>query len=124
MFLAVAFVAVIGLLTLFQAALALGAPWGRAAWGGQHAGVLPTGYRVGSAVSILVYGFIAVIALARADVVDVLPDGFAQVAMWVVFGFLALGVVMNAISRSRVERAVMTPVALVLAVLALLIALG
>ncbi|MDI2098304.1 hypothetical protein [Ruicaihuangia caeni] len=124
MFVAVAFVAVIGLLTLFQAALALGAPWGRAAWGGQHAGVLPTGYRIGSAVSILVYGFIAVIALARADVVDVLPDGFAQVAMWVVFGFLALGVVMNAISRSRIERAVMTPVALVLAVLALLIALG
>ena len=41
-----------------------------------------------------------------------------------VFGYLTLGVVMNAISRSKPERYAMTPVALALALLALLIALS
>ncbi|WP_411732641.1 hypothetical protein [Paeniglutamicibacter sp.] len=121
---AVVFVAVLVLLALFQVALALGAPWGRFAWGGQHPGTLPTGYRIASALSILVYGFIAVLALDRAGVLDLFPEGFSRVGSWVVFGYLALGVVMNAISRSKPERYAMTPVALVLAVLALLIALS
>ncbi|WP_254455950.1 hypothetical protein [Paeniglutamicibacter quisquiliarum] len=121
---AVVFVAVLALLAIFQLALACGAPWGRFAWGGQHPGILPTGYRIASAFSILVYGFIAVLALHRAGILDMFPEGLSRVGSWVVFGYLALGVVMNAISRSRPERYVMTPVALVLAVLALLIALS
>lgn len=121
---AVGFVAVLALLGIFQLALAFGAPWGRFAWGGQHPGTLPIGYRIASAASILVYGFIAVLALDRAGVLDLFPDGFSRVGSWVVFAYLALGVVMNAISRSKPERNVMTPVALVLAVLALLIALA
>lgn len=123
MIVALAFVAVLALLVAFQVALAAGAPWGRLAWGGQHPDVLPTGYRVASAVSVLVYGFLALVALDLAGVVDPFPNSFSRVAMWVIFAVLALGVVMNAISRSRPERWVMTPVALVLAVLALLVAL-
>jgi len=121
---AIAFASLIGLLVLFQLALALGAPWGRLAWGGQHRGVLPRGYRIGSLVVILVYGFFATVALGRVELLAWYPVGFAQVAMWVIFGVLALGVLMNAISRSKPERYVMTPVALVLAVLALLVALS
>lgn len=121
---AVVFVAVLVLLVLFQLALAGGAPWGRFAWGGQHPGTLPTGFRIASAFSILVYGFIAVLALDRAGMLDVFPEGFSRIGIWVVFAYLALGVVMNAISRSKPERYLMTPVALVLAVLALLIALS
>lgn len=121
---ALAFVAVLGLLGVFQIALAAGAPWGRFAWGGQHTGVLPVGYRIGSAVSLLVYGFIALLALDCAGLLRLFPPGFSQVGMWVAFGLLALGVLMNAISRSKHERLTATPVALVLAVLALLIALG
>lgn len=121
---AVVFVAVLAMLALFQLALALGAPWGRFAWGGRHPGTLPTGFRIASAFSILVYGFIAVLALDRAGMLDVFPEGFSRIGIWVVFAYLALGVVMNAISRSKPERYLMTPVALVLAVLALLIALS
>jgi uncharacterized membrane protein len=72
----------------------------------------------------MVYGFIAVVALDRAATIDVFAFGFSQAGMWVVFGYLALGVLMNALSRSTSERFTMTPVALALAVLALLIALG
>ncbi|MGB3673445.1 MAG: hypothetical protein WA988_03285 [Candidatus Nanopelagicales bacterium] len=49
---------------------------------------------------------------------------FVPVAISLVFGFLALGVVANALSRSRSERLVMTPIAFVLAALSLAIALN
>lgn len=121
---AIVFVSLLAVLAAFQLALALGAPWGRLAWGGQQSGVLPAGKRIGSAVSILVYALIATIALGRVGLLDWYPAAFTQVGMWIAFGVLALGVLMNAISRSKPERYTMTPVALALAVLALLIALG
>lgn len=117
------FLALLGLLVLFQLALAFGAPWGSFAWGGQHSGGLPAGYRVGSLLSVFIYGFIALIALDKFGMLSLFPDGFAKIAMWAVFGYLTLGVLMNAVSRSRAERLTMTPVAAALAVLALLIAL-
>lgn len=113
--------ALLGLLAIFQLALILGAPLGHLAWGGQHQ-VLPSRLRIGSMVSILVYAFIALLGLDRAGLVDVVPDAFSGVAMWVVFAYFVLGIGMNAISRSKPERYTMVPVCLVLAVLALLIA--
>ncbi|WP_396643537.1 hypothetical protein [Microbacterium sp.] len=44
--------------------------------------------------------------------------------MWVIFGYLVLGIILNAISRSKPERYTMVPVVIVLAALSLLIALG
>lgn len=120
----VAFTVLIGMLVAFQLALASGAPWGRLAWGGQHHGALPAGYRIASTGNILVYGFVALLALDRGGHVDLLPDTVSRVGMWVVVGVLALGLLMNAISRSRPERLTMTPVALALAILALFIALS
>ena len=46
------------------------------------------------------------------------------VACWVLFGYFALGIVMNGISRSKPERNTMTPVSLLLAALVLMVALG
>ena len=121
---AVVFLVLLGALAIFQIALACGAPWGRFAWGGQHEGVLPRRYRIASALSLLVYAVIALIALDRDGAIDVVPDAVSTVGMWVVFGYLVLGVLMNAISRSRHERYTATPVAIVLAVMAFFIAWG
>ena len=115
-------VVVIGVLTVFQLALAGGAPWGRLAWGGSHR-VLPTGLRVGSVVSVLVYAAVALVLLQGAGAVGLVPERAVSVALWVLTGYFTLGVVMNAVSRSRPERMVMTPVALVLAVVCLVLAL-
>jgi hypothetical protein len=112
----------LGALAVFQALLVAGQPLGRFAWGGQHE-VLPTGLRVGSAVSIALYAAFAVLMLSAADALDVLPTGFVEVAIWVLTGYFTLGIAMNAISRSRPERLVMTPVVLVLAVVCLVLAL-
>nr|WP_218853070.1 hypothetical protein [Microbacterium immunditiarum] len=114
---------VLALLAIFQLLLVFGAPLGRLAWGGQHR-VLPARLRVGSAVSILIYAVIAVIAWDRVGAIDVFPTAFSQVAMWVIFAYFALGIVMNAISRSKPERYTMVPVSIVLAVLSFLIAMG
>ena len=123
MLLALALTAILAALAIFQLALALGAPWGRLAWGGQHR-VLPARLRIGSAASILIYALIAPIAWARVGVIDVFPEGFSVIAMWVVFGYFVLGILLNAISRSRPERLVMVPVTIVLSVLSFFIALG
>jgi hypothetical protein len=109
-------------LAVLQAGLAAGRPWGRLAWGGRHE-VLPRQLRISSAVSILVYLLFAAVALTAGGIVGLLPEGFAAVAAWVIAAYCALGVVMNGISRSRPERAVMTPVSLVLAVCFAIIAL-
>ncbi|GAA2041697.1 hypothetical protein GCM10009819_29700 [Agromyces tropicus] len=120
---ATALTVVLALLAVFQLALALGAPLGRFAWGGAHR-VLPTTLRIGSLVSIVIYTVIAVLALDRVGLIDVVPDAVAAVGMWVVFGYFVIGIVMNAISRSKPERVTMTPVVAVLALLSLLVALS
>ena len=112
----------LGALAVFQALLVAGQPLGRFAWGGQH-DILPTGLRVGSAVSIALYAAVAVLMLSAAGALDLLPDGFVDVAIWVLTAYFALGIVLNAVSRSRPERLVMTPVVLVLAVVSVLLAL-
>ncbi|SDE30408.1 hypothetical protein SAMN05660485_00510 [Blastococcus fimeti] len=119
---AVVGVVLLGCLAAFQVVLVAGAPLGRFAWGGQHV-VLPARLRVGSVVSIALYAVFAVLVLQAADAVDVLPSGPADVGIWVLTVYLGIGVVMNAVSRSRPERLVMTPVALTLAAICLVLAL-
>ena len=120
---AIALVVMLSLLAVFQLALALGAPLGHFAWGGQHR-VLPGRLRIGSLVSIVIYAIIAVLALDRVWLIDVVPDVVSTVGMWVVFAYFVIGIPLNAISRSKPERYVMTPVVTVLAVLSLLVALS
>ena len=120
---AIALTVILALLAVFQLALALGAPLGRFAWGGQHR-VLPTRLRIGSLVSIVIYGLVAVLALDKVGLIDVVPDVVSDIGMWIVFAYFVLGIPLNAISRSKSERYTMTPVVAVLAVLSLLVALS
>lgn len=123
-FAAIAATVVLALLAVFQVALAAGAPMGHFAWGGQSR-VLSTRLRIGSVVSIIIYALIAIVLLERAGLIQLFGNPvFVQVAAWVVFAYFALGIVLNAISRSKPERYTMVPVTLVLAALSLLVALG
>lgn len=110
---------VLAAISVVQVAAAAGRPVGRLVWGGQHE-VLPHRLRVGSAVSVLVYALMAAALLARAGG----RHGALVVVAWVLFGYFALGVVVNAASRSRSERNVMTPACAVLAGCSLVVALG
>jgi hypothetical protein len=114
--------ALLGGLAVFQAGLVAGRPWGRLAWGGQHE-VLPARLRIGSAVSIVLYAAIAAVVLTAAVLVRLVPRGFADVAIWLLVGYFALGILLNGISRSRPERVVMTPLVLLLSLCCLVVAL-
>jgi hypothetical protein len=52
-----------------------------------------------------------------------MPVGVARWGTWVLFGLLLMGTVMNLASRSRLERGIQTPIAAVLSVLCLVVAL-
>ncbi|MDQ0678580.1 hypothetical protein QFZ30_001962 [Arthrobacter pascens] len=123
-FAAVAACTVLAGLAVFQGALIGGASLGRMAWGGRH-DVLPAGLKVGSAVSIVLYALFAYAAVAKAALVPPLvSESVTSISMWVLTAYFALGVVMNGISRSKPERLIMTPTALVLTALYLILAVG
>ena len=111
--------AVLVAISVVQIAAAAGRPVGRLVWGGQHE-VLPRRLRIGSVVSVVVYAAMAAALLARANG----REGALVVVVWVLVGYFALGIAVNAASRSRPERAVMTPACAVLAACSLVVALG
>ena len=107
----------------FQAAIAAGAPLGRAAWGGTHVR-LPQRLRVASAAAVVVWVLAALVALDRARFdASPIPSGVSRWAIWVLVVILPIGAVMNAASRSPWERFLWAPTALVLALLSLALAL-
>ncbi len=115
--------AMLAALAIFQAALVAGAPLGHFAWGGQNR-VLPRKSRIGSVVAIVLYAGFAAIILQRAGIVAWLPASVADIGIWVVLGYLVLGIPLNAISRSPPERYTMTPVVTVLVLLVLIVSMG
>lgn len=113
---------ILAVLSVFQLSLALGAPLGQFAWGGQHR-ILPRALRVGSGVSILIYTLIAMVILARADLISAtFSEGVLRTATWVVAAYFFVGIGLNAASRSKGERPVMAPVAAVLCILCVVVA--
>jgi hypothetical protein len=112
------------LLALFQVALALGAPWGRAAWGGAHER-LPSKLRVASRFAAIFWLVAALVVLARAGYEwSPVSLDVARWGTWILVGLLVIGTLLNLASRSRLERLIQTPVAAVLAILCLIVALG
>ena len=117
----VACVVLLGL-GVFQLFLALGYPIGKFAWGGNH-NVLPRKLRIGSVISIFLYIVFAIFILSESGIVDIVTNmNVTSIAIWVLAAYFTLGALMNGISRSKSERAVMTPTALVLAICCILIA--
>lgn len=111
-------------IALFQVALALGAPLGRAAWGGGH-DVLPTSLRIASAVAVAIWLLAALVVTARAGVpIEPLPPGAARWGTWLVAALLFVGAIANVASSSPWERFGWAPVALILAGLCLIVALN
>jgi hypothetical protein len=67
-----------------------------------------------------VFGYAA--AAKAGLVLPLVNESVTSISIWVLTAYFALGVVMNGISRSKPERLVMTPIALVLAALYLILA--
>ncbi|MGH8836380.1 MAG: hypothetical protein ACRDWG_15500 [Actinomycetes bacterium] len=117
--------ALMGTLAAFELALAAGLPWGRAAWGGGQE-TLDGGLRVASVVAAAVYLAAALVVLRGAGyrVWTPIPSRWVTAVVWGISGYAALGTLLNAVSPSDLERAVMTPVGGCLAVLCATVAAG
>lgn len=107
----------------FQLAMALGAPWGSYAMGGAFPGRFPTPMRIAAVVQAVVIGAIGVAVLSAAGLV--LRDVAIAVPwlIWVAVVVSALALVLNAASRSAGERRIWVPVAAVMLVSSLVVAL-
>ena len=115
---------VLSFVAIFQILLAIGLPLGAAAWGGTHR-VLPPHLRIASALSSLLLGLAAWIVLARSGLVTIpWQSSVVRVGTWVVFSFLTLNTLSNFVSKSRIERTVMTPAAFICSVCLLVVALS
>ena len=115
-------VAAVGVIA-FQVALALGAPWGRYAMGGAVPGRFPPRMRVAAVAQAILIALLAVAVLSAAGFL--IPDLAVRLPwlIWVVVVVSAVAVILNAISRSPAERRIWVPVASVMLVSSLLVAL-
>jgi hypothetical protein len=109
---------------LFQVALAAGADWGHAAWGGANA-ELSTTLRVGSAVAVLFWTTAAYVVLGRAGFLG-RPRlaGLHRWGTWVVAALCGVGALANFASQSAYENLVFGPLSVVLATLCVVVARG
>jgi hypothetical protein len=120
---AVVAASLLGVLALFQLALAFGARAGAAAWGGSHPGVLPTRLRVASGVAgLLFYPALLLLVLDSGGAIEIGGE-ISTSWLWIITGFFAIGTLLNLVSRSKVER-IWGPVSLVIAVCFGVIAAG
>ena len=112
------------LLSVFQIALIAGAPIGKFAWGGMN-NILPVKLRVASIVSIVLYILFTIFILSKSGLLPLITSPvLIDVSMWVIAAYFVLGIGLNAISRSKKERMMMTPVVLLLAVNFLVVAIS
>jgi hypothetical protein len=105
----VAAACLLGVVVLFQLALAAGAPWGAAAYGGRAAlddGRLPPRYRVASAGTAVILAGALWLVLAAGAVISPTPiaENVLGVGAWVLVGLFALNTVGNLAGRHPVER--------------------
>ena len=119
-FLVFAFVA----LALFQIAIVLGAPLGEYAYGGQHRGKLPTGFRIASVASALFAFAVAGHYLAQLGVLSMLlPSNMNGIVNWTLVGFTGLSAIANNITRSAKEKRLWGSTTIAMLIAAIVVAL-
>jgi hypothetical protein len=109
---------------VFQVALALGAPWGEYTMGGRYRGRLPQEMRIAAVGQAALLAALAVFVLSSAGLVLPTMADTLPLLIWAVVVFSGFSLTVNAISPSRDERRIWVPVAIVMLVTSLIVALG
>lgn len=108
----------------FQLALALGAPLGRAAYGGRSAELSPR-LRRASAGAFVIWLLAAVVIVGRGGVMALpLPDVVLDIGAWALVVLSALGTIVNLASSSPWERFGWAPFSALMAALSFVVASG
>lgn len=112
------------IIVVLQLALALGAPWGGFAMGGKYPEGFPPKMRVAALVQLLLLLFVALIVLIRAGLVLGEYLEIARSAVWFVVALLAVSSILNIITPSKKERMVGGPIAIILLITSVLVAIS
>jgi hypothetical protein len=80
--------------------------------------------RIASVASVAIYILAASFPLQKAGALNLWPAGWIEAGIWIIACTLAVSIGLNAMSRSRAERRVMTPVAAILAILFFIVSLS
>ncbi len=101
-----------GSVMAFQAAVALGAPWGSYTQGGGTSGQLPVGGRIIALVSIVILALLASGLLARVGWGPLAraPRRLVSVVSWIAVGYSLAAVLLNVATPSVNERVLWAPV--------------
>ncbi|MNC61383.1 hypothetical protein D3C75_1113220 [compost metagenome] len=80
--------------------------------------------RVACLIQIVILAFLAIIVLSKSG--SILPgwSGFVNVAIWFVVAFSVLSTILNLITRSVWERRIWAPVAVLMLITSLIVAVG
>lgn len=108
----------------FQIALAAGAPWGAYAMGGAFPGQFPPDLRVAAIVQAVILAGLALVVLARAGIALPKWSPASRWLVWIVVAFSGLSLVLNTITPSAGERAIWAPVALIMLISSVIVAIS
>ncbi|MBU5677759.1 hypothetical protein KQI88_15170 [Alkaliphilus sp. MSJ-5] len=107
---------VFGIATIIYVLLALGFPLGEFALGGKYK-VMPIQFRIVCAISVLVQLFAIVIILQAGGIISLLFSLKATKMICFFFAaYLSLNSIMNALSNSKKEKFIVTPLSIIAAV--------
>ncbi|MDG0814026.1 hypothetical protein [Cohnella rhizosphaerae] len=115
--------AIAALIAIFHLLLLLGLPLGAYSWGGKYAGILPPRVRWMSLPSAVLLAIIALMILAYADVIQMGDSAVAVIMIWAIAVFFGLNTLGNLASKSKREKAVMTPAAGMIFLCSLIVAI-
>jgi hypothetical protein len=121
---AIVFTVVTAGVILFQLALALGAPWGEYTLGGRFSGSLPGRMRVAAIGQAALLAALSVFVLSEANLVLPTMARTLPWLIWLVVAFSGISLLLNTITRSVRERMIWAPVALVMLLSSLAVALA
>src|SRR5688572_31209446 len=106
----------------FQIALAAGAPWGEYAMGGAFPGQFPSELRIAAIVQAIILALLALVVLSRAGVALPKWSKASRWMIWLVVAFSTISLVLNTITPSARERVIWAPVALIMLICSVIVA--
>ena len=107
----------------FQVALAAGAPFGVASYGGSYPGKLPPSLRCVSSGAAFVWFFAAFVVALHSELVYIrLPCKFVEYLTIGLAVLMSVSFILNTITPSQIERRIWSPITLLLAVSCIILA--
>lgn len=112
------------IMSIFHLILVFGVPLGEYAWGGKLK-VLSKKLRIGSLFSFFILNFVAIIFLKSSGLLSLSIGNLDEkVLTWICTIFFALNTLGNAVSTSKKEKLIMTPITIIITVAAIIVSIN